>query len=188
MPVRNRASGPSLALTGTPGTGKSTVGRILASAWTVREVGVLAGSLGCATGRGRAVTVDVRAVRRAWRRLSPRSRPTIVVGHLAHLLPLRDVVILRCHPRVLAGRLRRSRRGSAEERAANVVAEAVDVIRFEAIRAGRRVWEVDTTHASPRAIARCVARIVRDRSAPHSPAPDWLADPRVTDYLLRSVR
>jgi adenylate kinase len=111
-----------------------------------------------------------------------------VVGHLSHLLPIRDAVVLRCHPVELLARLRTARRGSASDRRENVVAETTDVVLLEALRRRRRVWEVDTTGRSVADVAREVDAIVRDRAGPHHGSVDWLADPLVTDYLLPALR
>ena len=110
------------------------------------------------------------------------------VGHLAHLLPVRDVVVLRCHPVELLARLRAAHRGSERERREHTLAEATDVILLEATRLRRRIWEVDTTGRPVAEVAREVDRIVRDRTAPRHGHIDWLADPVVTDYLLPALR
>ncbi len=182
-PIRGRV-GPRFALGGTPGTGKSAVARRLGGPPRFVEVGELAGRLGCARGRGREVEVDLA-------RLSDRleggaaAEVDVVVGHLAPLLPIRRVILLRCEPRELARRLARARRGRSADRAENVLAEALDVLRVEAARLGRSVIEVDTTGRSVAAVAREVAGIVAGRPPPRRRPVDWLADPRVTDYLLR---
>jgi len=112
----------------------------------------------------------------------------VLVGHLSHLLPVRDALVLRCHPVELLARLRKARRGSASDRRENVLAEATDVVLQEALGRRRRVWELDTTGRSVADVAREVDRILRDRDGPHHGAVDWLADPLVTDYLLPALR
>ena len=174
-----------VALSGTPGTGKSSVARALEPFIPSVEVGSLALQLGA--GRkisGRGVRVDMARLCRAFRRLPAPRRTKLVVGHLAHLLPLRDVILLRCHPGQLEVRLRRARASSAAV-AMNLVAEATDSILWEAVRAHRRVWEIDTTQLSVRQVAE---RIRRGVSRPRSRTVgrvDWLADPKVPEQLLR---
>jgi len=178
----------TVALTGTPGTGKSSVGALLARGRVVVEVGSLARRFGAARRRGRTVEVDLDRLRRALVAPDALSEVDLVVGHLAHLLPIRDVVVLRCHPRTLARRLARARRGSAIDRRENYVAEATDVVLLEALGSGRRVWEIDTTGRSVRAVARAVERRIRTRGRSSYGAVDWLADPRVTAHLLDRPR
>lgn len=177
----------TVALTGTPGTGKSAVARALPSSWNVMEVAELGPRLGAARRRGNGVEVDLVRLARAFRSGSSR-KVDVVVGHLAHLLPLRDVIVLRCHPEELRRRLAEAGRGSAADRQENVVAEATDIILLEALRLRRRVWEVDTTGRTPRSVAREVTERVRRRGPPSYGRVDWLSDPRVTAHLLDSKR
>jgi len=172
-----------IALTGVPGTGKSAAAAELAPALRSVEVGELARAWQVARpSPGGGLTVDLGRLRQRFRRRPP--EVDLVVGHLAHLLPVRDVVVLRCHPDVLVGRLERARRGSRQDRQENYVAEALDLVLTEAVRPGRRVWEVDTTHRSPAAVARIVRRLVRRRPPSRYGMVDWLADPQVTEHLL----
>ena len=173
-----------VALTGTPGTGKSRVAAALSARYRVVEVADLARAWGVARPLGRGVEVDLERLISAFRRRAGRLPYELVVGHLAHLLPVRDVVVLRCHPEKLARRLRAARRGSAEDRRANYVAEALDLVLAEAVRPRRTVWEVDTSGRSVAHVARAVAERVRQRGPSDYGRVDWLADPRVTAHLL----
>lgn len=176
-------SGP-VALTGTPGTGKSSVARGLARTWRVVEVGTCALEWGYATHRPGGTVVDLPALRRAFASLHRKDPHDVYVGHLAHLLPIRDVVVLRCHPLELAGRLARGRRGRPREQSENVAAEALDVVLVEARGPQRRLWEVDTTGRPLSGVVRSVARRLRYRGRSSYGRLSWLSDPSVTDYLL----
>src|SRR5580698_2595873 len=92
---RIAAVGHRVAITGTPGTGKSSIARSLPSSWQAVEVGDLAVRLGAGTRRASDVLVDLPKLARALRRSSMGDR-LVLVGHLAHLLPVREVVVLRC--------------------------------------------------------------------------------------------
>jgi len=171
----------AVALTGVPGTGKSATAARLSPRLRTTEVSDLALAWGLARRTGGGLTVDLEGMRRRYRRDPP--AVDVVVGHLSHLLPIRDVVVLRCHPRRLVDRLRRAGRGSARDRRENFLAEALDLVLAEAVRPGRRVWEVDTTKLWPDDVARTVARIVQRRPRPRYGRVDWLADPEVTEHL-----
>jgi adenylate kinase len=176
-----------VAITGTPGTGKSTVARGLPASWQAIEVGDLAVALGAGTRRRGEVLVDLAKLAGALRRATLGDR-LVLVGHLAHLLPVREVVVLRCDPRELGHRLSATRRGTSTDRRENAAAEATDVVLLEAIRPGRTIWEVDTTGRRPAEVTREVASLLRRRPPSRYGDVDWLSDPRVTDYLLRPDR
>ncbi len=178
-----------IALTGTPGTGKSAVAARLAARWRVREVGDLALELASGRRRGpRSIEVDLERLGRRLRSGAALADVDIVVGHLAHLLPIRDVVVLRCHPVELERRLRQARRGTAAERRENFVVEATDAVLREALARRRRVWEVDSSGRPVAEVARAVARRVAHRGAPSYGRVDWLRDPAVTAHLLDRPR
>jgi adenylate kinase len=179
---------PAVALTGTPGTGKSAVASLLSPRFQLAEVADLALSLRCGRRRGHAVEVDLARLRRRLR-ADARAGPTdLMVGHLAHLLPVREAIVLRCHPCELLARLRRARRGTPRTRLANFVSEATDGILLEALSAGLPVFEIDTTGRTPQAVANEVARRLRHPGAPRFGLVDWLSDPEVTAHLLDRPR
>jgi adenylate kinase len=185
IPGRGPSRSRPVALTGTPGVGKSAVARRLRSRWTVLEVADLALAVGAGRRLGRAgVEVDLRRLRAACRPRAALAGVDVLVGHLAHLLPVRQAIVLRCHPLELGRRLRAARRGTAADRRANVVGEAVDLVLVEALREGLPVAEVDTTGRTPSAVARDVERRLRHTGSPRSGTVDWLSDPAVTEHLL----
>jgi|TARA_B100000959_G_scaffold276695_1_gene331864 adenylate kinase len=100
-----------LALTGSPGTGKSTVSSLMGSlGYCVESVENLAEEFECIEGvdpEDGARPIDVEDLRKKlehrWR-MNP-NEPMIIDGHLSHLLPVDCVVILRCRPSELRERL-----------------------------------------------------------------------------------
>jgi adenylate kinase len=174
----------TVALTGTPGTGKTAVGKRLSGRFSVHEVADLALEWGAGSAVPGGVEVDLGALSRKMAGIEPAAGTSIVVGHLAHLLPIRDVVVLRCRPDLLARRLRAARRGTAAERRENYLAEALDIVTAEAVGLGRRVWEVDTTGGSVASVAREVTELVVRRPTSRVGVVDWLSDRRVAAHLL----
>jgi len=151
-----------LALTGTPGTGKSTVAKLLAShGLKVIELGDLAKDKKLLEKFDRkrgTYEVDVKRLDKALADVD--SVPTtVLVGHLSHLVSSDMVVVLRCRPSVLATRLKA--RGYPDRKVAeNAEAEALDVILVESVETGREVYEVDTTNISPEEAAGAVLSIM----------------------------
>lgn len=158
-------------ITGTPGTGKSSVGRVLRSrGHPVTEI---------------TETVEKYVIRRDEERdtlvvdedrwaAEFEKREGFVVGHLAHLLPCDLVVVLRCAPEVLRERLKE--RGYEERKVReNCEAEALDVVLVETleIHPVERVLEIDTTRISPAACADMVEGFVRGEIPPSVGEIDW---------------
>ena len=178
---------PFVALTGTPGTGKTRTSKLLAKGLRRVEVAELAQEARASRRSGSGWVVDTEALG-AWMELRPPAKTCLVVGHLAHLLPVSRIIVLRCHPVELEHRLNRARKGTRSERRANAVAEAIDYILVEARSTKKPTWQVDTTHASPVEVAKRVSQVLRTGRQPRSPQVDWLSDPVVTEWLLRGDR
>jgi adenylate kinase len=166
-----------LALTGTPGTGKSTVADLLSEEYDVihlndeiREHDLYENE---DADRGGSLVADFDAITEwlgDWE--------DIVDSHLAHYLDADEVVVLRCRPDLLESRL--TERGEPPESAAeNAESEALDVILSEAVeRFGRdRVYEIDTTDQDPESVADDVRAVIVGDREPSAGTVDF------TDYL-----
>jgi adenylate kinase len=163
-----------VALTGTPGVGKSTVARILEEGGLkVIEVGDLAKEKGLLLEldekRG-SFDVDVDGLIELTDRMKG---DVIFVGHLSHLLNVEMIIILRCQPSVLAERLR-ARGYSRGKVAENAEAEALDVILIESFESGAEVFEIDTTRIGPEQTADAVLEILSGEKGKYLPGHlDW---------------
>ena len=135
-----------VALTGTPGTGKSTAGELMRSGRTVIELSELVrmGKVSTVLDRQRdSLEVDTDELDEAVRK-ELAGRDALLVGHLSHFLSVDLIIVLRCRPSVLASRLRA--RGWPERKVReNIEAEGCDVILVESVDSGREVVEIDTT-------------------------------------------
>lgn len=137
-------------MTGTPGTGKSTVAeRLHAKGWGLLEVNDLAKRHGLLIRKDPlrdSFEVDPVELQAALE--SEGFEEGLLVGHLSHLLEVDLIIVLRCHPEVLAARLEKRDWPIAKVRE-NALAESLDVILAEAMDTGVPVCEVDTTDLSP---------------------------------------
>lgn len=100
-----------LALTGTPATGKSSVcallDRVEFEIITVEELAVEHECIEDVDVIDGARPVDIEMLSEILEGLwvEPPQKLTFIDGHLSHLLPVDGVVVLRCRPDVLSGRL-----------------------------------------------------------------------------------
>jgi len=161
-----------VALTGTPGTGKSSAGEVLAQrGYHVVDLDAAASELGLTEREEDGTTVvDVEDLAS---KLHVPTKVAVLRGHYAHQMPVNVIVVLRCHPRELWKRLE-ARGWSPEKIRENVEAEAIDVVLQEAVERGPPVYEVDTTAKTPDAAADEVLDILQGRIAGHEPGRlDW---------------
>jgi adenylate kinase len=139
-----------VALTGTPGTGKTTASDLLDGAVVHLNDAVKSAGLWSERDADRdSLVVDETAVREwlgDW--------DGVLESHLAHRFDADLVVVLRCRPDVLETRLIERGEPPAKARE-NAESEALDVILSEAVeRYGvERVHEIDTTDRTPEEVA-----------------------------------
>ena len=152
-----------VAVTGTPGTGKTTATDRLDTELSVVHLNDVIRSEGLTVGhddeRDSAIA-DVDAVAE-W--LDGRE-DIVFESHLAHQFDADRVVVLRCHPEEVERRLR-SREKSPASVAENAESEALDVILGEAVEnhGQDRIYEIDTTGLTPAEVASAIEAVI-DRS------------------------
>lgn len=155
-----------VAVTGTPGTGKTTAVDRLDTPLRQLDLNAVieAEALTAGTDEERGSWIaDLDAVR-SW--LAGRE-DVVIESHLAHLVDVDRVIVLRCRPDVLVSRL--IDRGESTTKAReNAEAEALDVILVESLErhGAERVYEIDTTDRSPDAVAGAIEAVLEGRRAP----------------------
>lgn len=173
-----------IAVSGTPGTGKSTFSRLLAD-----KLGATLIDLRDLIERKKIYTsakdgtkiVDVSSMCRQFLRELKSSRgPIVVEGLLSHLLPKRHlthVVVLRTHPQVLEQRLR-ARKYSEKKIRENADAEALDIILWEAVEAHGvgKVYEIDTTCSKAPKSVELFMRALEGKAPLKVGQVDWLEE------------
>ncbi|MDD1767003.1 MAG: adenylate kinase family protein [Methanomassiliicoccales archaeon] len=151
-----------VAISGTPGTGKSTLAEALRrKGYRVIDVGDFARERGIAKGRDpkrKSLEVDVDELDTALIG-EQRSGTVFHIGHLSHLLTTDLTIVLRCNPTVLRKRLKK-RKWSDRKIRENVEAEACDVILIEALERSNEVFEIDTTDRSAKEVETAVDDIL----------------------------
>jgi adenylate kinase len=160
-----------LLLTGTPGTGKSTLSKLLIEKLTGKlvEINHLVEDKKLYTGYDPEkgyLEVDLEALEKELQGIvtnCPKKDFWIVVeGHLSHYFPNAELVlVLRTNPQVLEKRLIRRGWGKAKIHE-NLEAEALDVCTWEAFQIhGENVQELDTTTINPEKTVKTVLKIIK---------------------------
>lgn len=151
-----------VALTGTPGVGKTTTADVLEGrGYEIHRVNELVAA-GLNTGRDAergSLLADLGALEEELR-----GETGIFEGHLSHLLDVDLAIVLRCSPGEMEAR------GMDEE---NIEAEALDLILSEAVEMCNDVHEIDTTPISPEEVADLVEGVIEgSEEHPHGKV-DW---------------
>jgi adenylate kinase len=139
-----------LAISGTPCTGKTEVGRLLAKKlkWELISLNDLAEEKGFYCGYDRKRKTRVVDVSRLEEFLKKNPRKNLIIeSHYAHEIKNDLTVVLRTNPKEL--RKRMARRGWSKEKIEeNIQAEIMEICLVEAKELKRKVREVDTTGRS----------------------------------------
>jgi len=158
-----------VALTGTPGTGKSSVAKIL------RKKGYKVIALNRVILKRKLIKgfdkkrkswiVDIKKAERYLKEVEKKNKNKIIVidSHISHLLNVDFAIILRCSPEELEKRLKK-KRWPKQKIIENVEAEIIDVIPVEAEEnlGKENIVEIDTTRKKPEEIAKQVEIILKN--------------------------
>jgi len=161
-----------IAISGTPGTGKTTVAKILARDlnYVLLDLNEFAKSRNLTLGNDKkrnSVIIDVSALKKE---VAQMDGDMVLEGHLAHFCDADLYIILRANPKTLAKRMK-SREWREEKIRENVEAEIMNICLDEAVELhGKAVFEVDTTKKTPDDTARTIKEIAlgknKERYAP----------------------
>ncbi|MFH1623064.1 MAG: adenylate kinase family protein [Candidatus Aenigmatarchaeota archaeon] len=164
-----------LAISGTPGTGKTSVAEALirklnatvkkrTGKYRLVKLNSLAKKAKAQVGydsRRHSTIIGITRLRAALKELTGRHANIVMEGHFAHLLPADLVVILRCDPMALEKRLKEKYDWPTKV-TENAEAELMGVITDEALPMHKvgTVFEVDTTKRTAEETADILRRIV----------------------------
>jgi adenylate kinase len=158
-----------IALTGTPGTGKTSVAEELKRrGYKVISVKEFAEIHRCAKKAGDEIIVDIE-------KLSKYRFDGIIEGHLSHLLKPDITIVLRCNPLVIKKRLL-ERGWDYEKVMENVEAELIDLILVEALQNCEKVYEIDTTEMTISEVADAIEKILRGEGNFEPGKVDWISE------------
>jgi adenylate kinase len=165
-----------VALTGTPGTGKSSVaGELVRRGYNVIDLNSFAQEHGLFQGydeQRQCRIYDLGAISERIERL--RAQDLIIEGLISHLLPVDISIVLRCRPSVLEKRLR-IRDYPIEKVRENMEAEALNVIACES-RDLLKTYEIDTPLMGVGGVADSVERIIEGRGDDFTEKIDFIGE------------
>ena len=170
-----------VALTGTPGTGKTVTGKLVAKltnlAYLDLNTAIKKEHLYSGYDRKRkSYIADMKKVKNFVENFEKKNNDVLIDGHISHLLPqnLIDlVIVLRCKPSILEKRLKKKRWNKLKIDE-NVEAELIGIIAYEARQTHKKVFEIDTSRKSPQKVAKEVKAILKGTGNKYKKHIEWL--------------
>jgi len=194
--------GAALLVTGTPGTGKTTISRRLARLLNADYLDPTT-RLTCEglnytydENRGTRIVSLPRLrsslnsfARGAARGLVLDSHVCLEIGPSPRLV---RAIVLRCNPAVLERRLRQKHWSERKTRE-NVLAEILDICLWDSVKnyGWERTSEIDTTNKRPAEVVQLAIRALRERKIQKQPKVSWLSTLKrrgILEQYLREVR
>ena len=171
-----------VAITGTPGTGKSSVtGELQMRGFKVLEISEAVKALGIASEYSEeygSYEVDVEELKKKIDAhvATLNEKRIFLSGHLSHFVSCDFAVVLRCEPHTLYSRLG-SRGWKSEKILENVRAELLDVILVEAAKRIKDVFEIDTTGINPARASDLLLQVVESGNDAMRPGNiNWMGE------------
>ncbi|UCG95393.1 MAG: adenylate kinase family protein [archaeon] len=160
-----------IAVTGTPGTGKTGVARELARLYGYKYVNLnrTAEKEGLVTGVDPERHSKIIDTDRLGELLVPDD--SVVDGHLSHFVLADIIVVLRTRPDILERRLKK-RKWSRKKIGENLEAEILGTCSSEAFESGEKVLEFDTSKGSGKKAAKTIKGLIDNNEDTED--IDWL--------------
>jgi adenylate kinase len=179
-----------IALTGTPGTGKTSVANELHKIMGCHLISLTElledGKISAVYDKKRSTwVVNGRNLRKAVSKEIVKGKTNLVDGHLSYMIKSDYVVVLRCRPDILKKRMEKKKWLKAKI-SENIHAEIIDVVTIETLLLNRknRIIEIDTSKKTPKALAKMIDNILNNHRLQNRYRPghiDWTR--RYSKYL-----
>jgi adenylate kinase len=171
-----------IALTGTPGTGKTSVSKELNNMnYDVLHLSTIIDEAVVGYDDERDCKIIDEGILDKYLLTITEKDILIVEGHLSHLLSVDGVIILRCHPKELQKRLSKKQWHNRKIKE-NLEAEALDIILDKTLQKHHKVWEIDTTGKTKTQIIQEINNILQTFPQSRYGAICW------NDWLVEYVR
>jgi adenylate kinase len=190
--------GTAILITGTPGTGKTTISRLLATELRAcyvdpktllrrKEVDYTYDE------KRKTRTVSLKRLRnRLCERTARTDHGLVIDSHIAletgPLPRLVRAIVLRCDPIVLERRLER-KRWSKSKIGENLQAEILDICLWDAVEnyGWNKILEIDTTEKAPSRVIQLIMKDMHKKRIQRQPKVDWLLSLKRKGILAHSL-
>ena len=157
-----------IGLTGTPGTGKTTLANKLPFDIVHLNEYMRENDIGEELENGE-LEIDLEELKQNQPEAS--GKDLLIEGHLSHFLDLDYCLVLRTNPETLENRLNK-RDYSEDKIEENIESEILDVILSEAVEKQENIIEVDTTGKEPKEVAKEIEDKIENRETGYGEI-DW---------------
>lgn len=191
--------GTVVFITGTPGTGKTTTSRILATelgaCYVEPKILLKRKGLDYVYDKKRKTRiVSLKRLRNAIYERARRADHGLVIDshiplEIGPFPRLLRVIVLRCDPIVLERRLER-KRWSKPKISENVQAEILDICLWEAVKnhGWDKILEIDTTKNTPGQVVRLIMKDLCKKRVQKQPKVNWLSNMKRKRILTRYLK
>ncbi|OUJ18366.1 Broad-specificity NMP kinase Fap7 [Methanonatronarchaeum thermophilum] len=159
-----------IAITGTPGTGKTTATKKLPKKYSVTHLNELVKNKQLYTEKDKkrdSYIIDLQKIEQTI------PEKGVFESHFSHQLDVDRIIILRCHPTQLRKRLKQ-KNFNEQKINENVMAETVDVILLEAMQTQKPINEIDTTNLNPKQVAEKIQETIEKQPEENTGKIDWI--------------
>ncbi|XRP96751.1 adenylate kinase family protein [Methanocaldococcus sp. 16A] len=153
-----------IAITGTPGVGKTTVSKVLGDKLGLKVIDIteVVKKYKLYTEKDEdmdSYVIDFEKLEKFIDEIEEKEKTIILDGHVSHLLNSDYTIVLRCNPEIIKERL--EKRGYKPKKVLeNVQAEILDVCLCES---KGRVYEIDTTNRSVESIVNEIIEAIKNK-------------------------
>ena len=165
-----------IAITGTPGCGKTTVSRALNKKLkyklidlnkTIKKNKIYSGY----DRKRKSYIVDINKLKKSFKTFKKENM--IIDSHLSHFLPLDIIIVLRCQPNELDRRMR-LKKWNKEKRRENFEAELIGLISYEARQLNKNVYEIDTSDGKTSRIINDIMKVLKGKGDKFRKQINWM--------------
>jgi adenylate kinase len=175
-----------IAITGTPGVGKTTVSKVLGEKLGIKVIDIteVVKDYKLYTEKDEdmdSYVIDFEKLENFINEIEKQEKDVILDGHVSHLLNPDYTIVLRCNPEIVKERL--EKRGYKPKKVLeNVQAEILDVCLCES---KGRVYEIDTTNRDVEDIVNEIIEAIKHKKE-RKGIVNWIED--YFDYLTLEIK